>query len=454
VTKYSCAFKSVRDPTLFNNPSYPCYYGCRDGACLPRCTDSDRGKNYFVKGYTKGTDVKVKDSDTLVKRAEYDSCAKDQYAIGSKQYDEKSNELYESFCTPEGYYDSESILCEYGCSDGACLKEPAPPTISEKPNEFVTEKIKCIFKNANTENKCFSSGEEFGCTGIGSCLVDVKGTKGKELTWKSTCGGYATTVIDWNDENALFDCSAPKIKETVTCYFENSASEQKCYIAEDNFDFYCRGIESCSIVVDAAKGKELTWKSTCGGYQYTFQDWNDEKVIFECGKGETNSVSLTGGFKFGYWQCYNGDEGKEGGESSCKRSGLWKKYANAFCKDKCANGRCGVNSFSVVGDCYSDDPTDYGESQQSVDKVEEEVLDENVLVCKDSCPLEGKCYLFGYRKSSQFCSDQGRFVNQLTSEEQCENNFECQSNVCVNNKCVSPGLLESIINWFKKLFGN
>jgi hypothetical protein len=378
VTKYSCAFKSVRDPTLFNNPSYPCYYGCRDGACLPRCTDSDRGKNYFVKGYTKGTDVKVKDSDTLVKRAEYDSCAKDQYAIGSKQYDEKSNELYESFCSPDGYYDSESIICEYGCSDGACLKEPAPPTISEKPNEFVTEKIKCIFKNANTENKCFSSGEEFGCTGIGSCLVDVKGTKGKELTWKSTCGGY----------------------------------------------------------------------------QYTFQDWNDEKVIFECGKGETNSVSLTGGFKFGYWQCYNGDEGKEGGESSCKRSGLWKKYANAFCKDKCANGRCGVNSFSVVGDCYSDDPTDYGESQQSVDKVEEEVLDENVLVCKDSCPLEGKCYLFGYRKSSQFCSDQGRFVNQLTSEEQCENNFECQSNVCVNNKCVSPGLLESIINWFKKLFGN
>ncbi|MFH1710940.1 MAG: hypothetical protein ABH840_01385, partial [Nanoarchaeota archaeon] len=77
---------------------------------------------------------------------------------------------------------------------------------------------------------------------------------------------------------------------------------------------------------------------------------------------------------------------------------------------------------------------------------------EPALVCKNSCPLDGKCYPFGYRKGGKFCSDEGNFVEQGKSGA-CDNNFECASNVCVNSECISEGFLQKIMNWFRKMFG-
>ena len=79
--------------------------------------------------------------------------------------------------------------------------------------------------------------------------------------------------------------------------------------------------------------------------------------------------------------------------------------------------------------------------------------EEPILFCKDSCPLDGKCYPMGYRKSEKFCSDEGMFIGQKKGDEICDNNFECKSNVCVNDKCVSQGFIEKILSWFKRLFG-
>jgi len=74
-------------------------------------------------------------------------------------------------------------------------------------------------------------------------------------------------------------------------------------------------------------------------------------------------------------------------------------------------------------------------------------------ICKDSCYSNDKCYPFGYRKSGEFCSDEGAFTKQLDSGKTCENNFECGSNVCVDGECISSGFLRKIINWFKNFFG-
>ena len=78
--------------------------------------------------------------------------------------------------------------------------------------------------------------------------------------------------------------------------------------------------------------------------------------------------------------------------------------------------------------------------------------EEEILICKDSCPLDRKCYPFGYRKDGNFCSDEGSFVKQLEGDLTCENNFECSSNVCVDGTCVSSGLIEKIMDFFRKLF--
>lgn len=71
----------------------------------------------------------------------------------------------------------------------------------------------------------------------------------------------------------------------------------------------------------------------------------------------------------------------------------------------------------------------------------------------NGCQLEDKCFPFGYRKDGNFCSEDEKFVSQQESGNTCENNFECKSNVCVSSQCVSEGLLQKILNWFKRLFG-
>ncbi len=77
---------------------------------------------------------------------------------------------------------------------------------------IIKEQVKCVFNNSNDQQRCYTSiGEAtFECSGINSCVVDVFGigTKGEKITWKSTCGGYAYTTIDSNNEHAEFKCAA------------------------------------------------------------------------------------------------------------------------------------------------------------------------------------------------------------------------------------------------------
>lgn len=75
-------------------------------------------------------------------------------------------------------------------------------------------------------------------------------------------------------------------------------------------------------------------------------------------------------------------------------------------------------------------------------------------LCTSGCNFDGKCYAFGYRKSGEYCSDiKGEFVRQKGAEEVCDNNFECDSNVCVSGQCVSQGFIQKVISWFKGIFG-
>ena len=71
------------------------------------------------------------------------------------------------------------------------------------------------------------------------------------------------------------------------------------------------------------------------------------------------------------------------------------------------------------------------------------------------CILENnKCYPFGYRKSWEYCSGLGTFVEQFNSMEFCENNFECESNICIDGGCVSSGVWKKFLSWFKRVFGD
>tara|TARA_Y100000034_G_C6891261_1_gene410047 strand:- start:53 stop:2500 length:2448 start_codon:yes stop_codon:yes gene_type:complete len=97
-----------------------------------------------------------------------------------------------------------------------------------------------------------------------------------------------------------------------------------------------------------------------------------------------------------------------------------------------------------------------GDSNESSDEVEdiiEEVEKEKEIIC-NGCVLYDKCYPFGFRKQKNFCSDENnQFIKQKQSESLCNNNFECSSNLCVDNQCISSNLWQKFLKWLSKLFG-
>ncbi len=101
-----------------------CPYGCADNACKPApkevctCTDSDGGKDYYTLGSAtkecKGPDAT---SSIVLKK---DECA---YCTGLAPEPVTCGAVVEYYCYNNDIQ-SETHVCEYGCSNGACIKEP------------------------------------------------------------------------------------------------------------------------------------------------------------------------------------------------------------------------------------------------------------------------------------------------------------------------------------------
>lgn len=81
-----------------------------------------------------------------------------------------------------------------------------------------------------------------------------------------------------------------------------------------------------------------------------------------------------------------------------------------------------------------------------------EIPNEEDYAC-NGCKFDKKCYPFGYRKAGDYCSDEYSFVKQLEADQSCENNFQCSTNLCIDNQCISSGIWQKFLNWFKRLFG-
>jgi hypothetical protein len=97
--------------------------------------------------------------------------------------------------------------------------------------------------------------------------------------------------------------------------------------------------------------------------------------------------------------------------------------------------------------------TEEDEEQNETEEDEEQNETSDEIIC-NGCSLENKCYPLGYRKSGKYCSDNNNnFLDYLEKKSNCENNFECKSNVCIDSECISGGLMKSIFNWFRRVFG-
>jgi len=98
-------------------------------------------------------------------------------------------------------------------------------------------------------------------------------------------------------------------------------------------------------------------------------------------------------------------------------------------------------------------PIEIPEKNEEPIEIPKDDEENKVIYVCSGCELNNKCYPFGYRKEGKYCSIEKIWVEQKEEDELCENNFECKSNLCLSDECVSKGLLQKILNWFKKLFG-
>ncbi len=67
--------------------------------------------------------------------------------------------------------------------------------------------------------------------------------------------------------------------------------------------------------------------------------------------------------------------------------------------------------------------------------------------------MNDKCYPFNYRENGKYCDIEKEFVSQLEKGENCDNNFECEINLCIDQKCVSGSLWAKIFRWLSRIFG-
>jgi len=118
-----------------------------------------------------------------------------------------------------------------------------------------------------------------------------------------------------------------------------------------------------------------------------------------------------------------------------------------FCT-KCGDGICKdpENKCNCPKDCAKENIV---VTPHYVPHVSEVIL---TPLCDNGCFSDNKCLPIGYRTNDKYCDADKSLKLQRGEDGGCNNNFECKTNICVDGKCISSGLIQKIIDFFKKLF--
>jgi len=429
--------------------------------------------------------------------------------------------------------------------NGACCD----PARGCKPAE-VKEKVECVFSGSAQLQKCYTAEQNSRayCSGTESCSTDILGYKGERIIWKSTCGGYAYTLVDGTAEYAKFDCSVVgtcvsgfKCDDgTVSeCKIENgqcicstcptiiikpvcgngicesgegeicSMTQVMCKIGQE-----CKAPSSSCFVVCPKDCKALEPIDTNLGEKFKLQMYQTTKIkengidimkinfkdliAYKCDEVGTsseassvieNKVAATGmvvmptedspateilkcvgagpkalldvgiilSSQTGVSTTLNlnlGEKKQIGGFTIlfasydyASRTGTFLVTRETFLCPK--NCKCDENGNTIIcpekvckkGETLCPD----GECREKCEIISED--------CKFGCMYDGKCFPIGVRSNGTYCGGELFISQQKASDEVCENNFECTSNVCVSGKCINEGLLQKILSWFKNIFG-
>ncbi|MBC8500408.1 MAG: hypothetical protein ISS25_03705 [Nanoarchaeota archaeon] len=159
--------------------------------------------------------------------------------------------------------------------------------VAEALPTMVKEQVKCVFENSDSTQECYAeyaNDEMFGCSGVGTCIADIFGKKGKKLTWKSSCGGYDYTVIDGENDYAEFKCEETTEPEPTV---EEAIAEGEQPITPPKRPYY----KETEIKIKEGETEEVF------GFVIAFEETDGRTGVFSVKKIRNPSIAISGGVK-------------------------------------------------------------------------------------------------------------------------------------------------------------
>lgn len=333
---------------------YTCPYGCEGGVCLKEygekisCTDSDNGKNYYIRGFTKGHEEP---------NGIYDACA-------------DADEVYEHYCE-NNFVKVERYKCSSGkCIDGACIQDKVLPPFTA-----------AVYDKAPSSDVIIISDTLLALKGKGYGQVPVGSSK------------LFSEVNAFNLDNKV--TLAVYLGEAVIIVGEHSPASHVIFAVDIKEILSKKGITPQTILNSEVPSADLL---------DLFEEEDEDIEIPE--EEETQEPTITPPTQIKVQP------------DKCK--------TNADCSD---NNTC-------TSDLCSGTPKKCSYIEVSL-----------------GCNYNGNCIPIGVRAENNYCDIDRTIKSQLGAGEECNNNYECSTNICVNNQCISPSFIQKIIDWFKKLFG-
>ena len=459
-----------------------CPNGCQNGACIKAeevielaCDDSDGGLEYYTKGHAKGPYLLSRlkgviigeDRNRYTERNDpsidysiiYDTC----FDSDGSDNPLAKNQIHEAYCDGNGLLQQMTYQCPDGCKDGVCLRKAS---LSNKPITLFRTVKDCA------TNKTVKRNEE----GLKTDLTkdEWKGFKIDDA--------YEIQVIDLkvfrNGVYGNYYCSPRYYEQCILdgtfdtwydewCEYEAIKTEEP--LGEDSFIFATddlSGPKDVILLTDVAlfaapeiKGKFRSRLNSEIGKKdldnkVTVFIYNENALII-IGEHHTNSQVALASKIISFLK--NKGVRTISTISTQINSDDLRESIDMIGQEKDVTGPIAGGDKDKYG-CIGSAGYTWCEAKRKCLREWEEqcVVVQEVPVC-NGCLKEDNCLSFGTRLKEGgkplFCDINRAFKVQSGEEEACNNNYECMTNLCIDSKCVSSGLINRIFMWFRGFFG-
>lgn len=410
-----------------------------------QCTDTDNGKNFFVKGI-------VTNNGTSPGGSYFEANGTDFCSTNKK--------LNEYFCDENSYINHELYECPVSCRGGVC-SEISCSTLGGS----------CLLNTDCCDNLVCINDQ---CQAFPIC-TDTDGDKNYSYDYysKGTATSTASSKLPSNQEE--FTAGTTRELSTFTDFCLNPFYLYEYTCGNDGFihgtlancQYACENgvcASSCRSIGQSC----ATFSSCCQGLYCELKDgFNGQscKAYPSCRNSqESCTYTLDCCSNLGLI-CSSGlCLTPRNNQTSCK-SAPATCYSDSECCSElnCVQNKCKFPSSNQTYSQQNITPSSQNQTNQTISRgisQKEIIQNENFTeptpaiegTCESGCLFRENCLPYGYRVGTRYCSITNDLVNQSSSGS-CNNNFECTSNSCIDGQCIEPGLWTKIINWFLKFFG-